>query len=612
MDSSTHSNENDWMFSRFLRSTRALLFQKPYPTVSTTQSATTEVQIQAELAEAALEGMVTTRRQSHVFPEANLKDGSEIETPRAHVKKRKTGDDTDATAPESSAKRKRKNSASETIVVGTPVKTNGTKEATSAFKDLDRASVGMLESDSYEHNGRKTESAASNGSKPSVELDCDTKGPWAAKSISPVGYVENGTHKSQQIVSVVIEGKPADNENIEAGSSNSNKQTSSGKKGRLIKDLPVRSAATTGLIDDAAKTSIASSKEGYEKSGGDEVASSTIEQPNDKVASPTQALKKQAQTRKASTGTPEASQTTLASKTSGSVPRPQLDKTGSTRSLSGEHEASMTDVSAKAPKANHKRFASEEPKPPPVQRPKTQEHSKPHDEDDDTNVVVADSDDDAPETLTASAGLEQVRATAIEAARAVEKYDGFNVLYLIMYKLTIFRQEATTKEKRKARDSRLKEQAKSASKRRKIHRETLPESNPENASERPTGSVSNQPKASIGSRMNGRSALPALLPDEILAIEPAARPPTPPKEQEARLMSVSKKRKFLDADPKPPKDVKRGPVTVRVLEAQRQLLPPRASKTSKALKEAWLVGRRGAGGAAVVQRRKLGGGFVRK
>ncbi|KAA6411580.1 MAG: hypothetical protein FRX48_04860 [Lasallia pustulata] len=538
--------------------------------------------------------MVTTRRQSHVFPEADLKDGSEIETPRAHVKKRKTGDDTDATAPESSTKRKRKNSASETIVVGTPVKTNGTKEATSAFKDSDRASVGMLESDSYEHNGRKTESTASNGSKPSVELDCDTKGPWAAKSISPVGYVENGTHKSQQIVSVVIEGKPADNENIEAGSSNSNKQTSSEKKGRLIKDLPVRSAATTGLIDDAAKTSIASSKEGYEKSGGDEVTSSTIEQPNDKVASPTQALKKQAQTRKASTGIPEASQTTLASKTSGSVPRPQLDKTGSTRSLSGEHEASMTDVSAKAPKANHKRFASEEPKPPPVQRPKTQEHSKPHDEDDDTNVVVADSDDDAPETLTASAGLEQVRATAIEAARAVEK------------------QEATTKEKRKARDTRLKEQAKSASKRRKIHRETLPESDPENASERSTGSVSNQPKASTGSRMNGRSALPALLPDEIIAIEPAARPPTPPEEPEVRLMSVSKKRKFLDADPKPPKDVKRGPVTVRVLEAQRQLLPPRASKTSKALKEAWLVGRRGAGGAAVVQRRKLGGGFVRK
>ena len=589
------------MFSRFLHSTRALLFQRPYHTVSTTQSATTEAQIQAELAEAALEGMVATRRQSHVFPEADLKGGSDIETPRNHVKKRKTGDDTDATASDS---------ASETIVIGTPVKVNGTKEGTSASKDLDGASVGMLESDSYEHNGRKTECAASNGSKPFVELDCNTKGPRAAKSISPVGYVENGTHKSQQIVSVVIEGKPADNENIEAGSSK--RQTSSGKKGRLMKDLPVRFATTTGLIDDATKTLIASSRERYEKSGGDEVISSTIEQPNDKVSSPTQVLKKQAQTRKASTGTPKAIQTTLASKTSGSVPEPQLDKTGSTRALSGEHEASMMDVSANAPKAAHKRFASEEPKPPPVRRPKTQEHSKPHDEDGDTNVVVADSDDDAPETLTAPAGLEQFRATAVEAARAVEKYDGFNVLYFTTYKLTIFRQEATIKEKRKARDSRLKEQAKSASKRRKIHRETLPESDPENASKGSTGSVSNQPKASTYSRMTGRSALPALLPDEILAIDPAARRPPPLKEPEARLVSVSKKRKFVDADPKPPKDVQRGPVRVRVLEPQRQLLPPRASKTSKALKEAWLVGRRGAGGAVVVQRRKLGGGFVRK
>lgn len=169
-----------------------------------------------------------------------------------------------------------------------------------------------------------------------------------------------------------------------------------------------------------------------------------------------------------------------------------------------------------------------------------------------------------------------------------------------------------TKEKRKARDSRLKHQAKSASKRKISHRDTLPESELKAAPERSNGTASNQHKASAYSRSTTKGTLPALLPDELLAIEPAVRPPTPPTEPEARLVSIPKKRKFLDADPKPPKDVKRGPVNVRVLESQRQFLPPRASKTSKALKEAWLFGRRGPGGAVVIQRRKLGGGFVRK
>ena len=184
-----------------------------------------------------------------------------------------------------------------------------------------------------------------------------------------------------------------------------------------------------------------------------------------------------------------------------------------------------------------------------------------------------------------------------------------------MYRLTISRQEAVTKEKRKARDSRLKEQAKSANKRKSNLRAPLLESDFDNASERSDGTVPNRQKTSTYPRLNGKGPLPALLPDEILVMEPAARPPTPPTEPEARLPSVSKiskKRKFLDADPKPPKDVKRGPVNVRVLEVQRQLLPPKASKTSKALKEAWLAGRRGPGGTRVVQRRKLGGGFVRK
>lgn len=176
----------------------------------------------------------------------------------------------------------------------------------------------------------------------------------------------------------------------------------------------------------------------------------------------------------------------------------------------------------------------------------------------------------------------------------------------------MFRQEAITKEQRKARDTKLKEQAKTANRRKSNHWEALTENELDNASELSKGTVPSQQNASTYPRFTSKGPLPALLPDEILAIEPAAHRPTPPIDPEARLVSVTKKRKFLDADPKPPKDVKRGSVNVRVLEVQRQLLPPRASKTSKALKEAWLAGRRGPGGAGLVQRRKLGGGFVRK
>jgi U3 small nucleolar RNA-associated protein 16 len=101
--------------------------------------------------------------------------------------------------------------------------------------------------------------------------------------------------------------------------------------------------------------------------------------------------------------------------------------------------------------------------------------------------------------------------------------------------------------------------------------------------------------------------LPALLPDEILAAEPAIRPPTPPP---IVTTVIPKKHKFIDADPKPPKDVKKGAVKVRVLEDNKSALPPRASKASKHLKESWLAGQQGRKDSAA-KRRKPGGGFLR-
>ena len=109
-----------------------------------------------------------------------------------------------------------------------------------------------------------------------------------------------------------------------------------------------------------------------------------------------------------------------------------------------------------------------------------------------------------------------------------------------------------------------------------------------------------------------RRPLPALLPDDILAADPVTRSLTPPLDQKHAEKPKRKKHIFVETAPKPPKDIKRGPVKIRVLEGGRQNLPPKASKESRNMKESWLVGRRGRNGAAVMERRKIGLGFTRR
>ena len=109
---------------------------------------------------------------------------------------------------------------------------------------------------------------------------------------------------------------------------------------------------------------------------------------------------------------------------------------------------------------------------------------------------------------------------------------------------------------------------------------------------------------------SGNHPLPLLLPMEILAAEPVVHAPTPPFS--SSKLAISQKRKFLDAEPKPPKDVKRGNVRIRVLPDNRSNLPPESSQASKALRESWLTGRMGSKGVVQVPRRKPSGGFVRK
>ena len=161
-------------------------------------------------------------------------------------------------------------------------------------------------------------------------------------------------------------------------------------------------------------------------------------------------------------------------------------------------------------------------------------------------------------------------------------------------------------QKRKERDTRLKLQAKASRKRDIIHplsTELAPDPN--------LHSIPIQDPPS----WSANTPLPALLPDEILLAKPSPPPQKIPSFKYLHPKPLPNLKKLLVIDSKPSKDIHYGSKTIRVLEANRSLLPPRVSQTSKLLRESWLTGNRGSAGGqgqGSVPRRKLGGGFLRK
>lgn len=224
------------------------------------------------------------------------------------------------------------------------------------------------------------------------------------------------------------------------------------------------------------------------------------------------------------------------------------DKAAKTQIVAGEHSTHI-DIQATGSKPGHVRFGSEDPEPVELANP---ENTQADTQDDEEN----ESDDDAPEDMTAADAQATSTAAQKQAARAVEQ------------------QQAKARKKRQEREKRLQEQAKVSSKTKR---------------QKPVD-------------------LPDLLPEDVLADEATTRPPTPPRE-EPQIKSTSAasnngKIKFQDSRPK---DIRVGPVTVSVLEKQNKLLPPKANGRAKSLKDQWLAGRRGSG----ITRQSVGGGFVR-
>lgn len=116
--------------------------------------------------------------------------------------------------------------------------------------------------------------------------------------------------------------------------------------------------------------------------------------------------------------------------------------------------------------------------------------------------------------------------------------------------------------------------------------------------------------------------LPELLPDHILNAEPSL-PPDTENTKRARPNANARKRHWLRANgqinvpgDKKAKDVKRGPVSVRVLEEQNKMLAPKVVSDTRHVRDGWMKGRqnvargqgkKGAGkGEGKMQRRAFG------
>ena len=161
--------------------------------------------------------------------------------------------------------------------------------------------------------------------------------------------------------------------------------------------------------------------------------------------------------------------------------------------------------------------------------------------------------DSAPEAITKSTSTHLAQSTAIEISKAIAE------------------KAAAEKSKRRKRNEALKLQAQTSTKR---------------PSQRHRLSLSPPPQK----RLTLGDPLPDLLPDYILQSTPGERLPTPPPAKATAAHQPNKLR-FLDKEEKRPKDVKKGGVTVRVLESKGRLnLPPRANKSSRNLRERWLSG----------------------
>ena len=262
-------------------------------------------------------------------------------------------------------------------------------------------------------------------------------------------------------------------------------------------------------------------------------------------------------------------------------------------------------AAASAPATAHVRFGSEEPV---TNTQNPERHTAPAPEPAAEEEQVDDDDasdsDEAPEVVTVASATSRAQAADADAKRARSA------------------QQEKERLKREARAARIAEeqaakQARAEKKAAKLARQAARTQQAEDAAEPAPVSFSALP-----------TTLPALLPTALLDSIDAVRPPTPPPvragktDEERRREKLNHHIKFLERTDKPAKDVKKGKLSVAVLAKQNRVLPPKASRDSRNVREHWLKGRRAEKSGKVkgskgrltkgkVERRVGGGGFLR-
>lgn len=243
---------------------------------------------------------------------------------------------------------------------------------------------------------------------------------------------------------------------------------------------------------------------------------------------------------------------------------------------SSTQESSAASPTAAAPKA-HVRFGSEEPSvnakghtryeaPAPAPTPAF-----------DDDADSGSDSDEAPEMVSTSAAASKAAAVQADTSRAVAAQSEKELKKRLAREQRIALEQAAKRE----RDA-LKAQ-KAAARAKKAARLSSVVEIDEDATPMDID----------------RTALPSLLPDSLLANLGDVRPPTPPPEargrteEELRREKLSRHIKFLEQSSKAPKDKRVGKHHVAVLGQQNRVLPPKVSKNTKGVREAWLKGRKG-------------------
>lgn len=248
-------------------------------------------------------------------------------------------------------------------------------------------------------------------------------------------------------------------------------------------------------------------------------------------------------------------------------------------------------------KKAHLRFGSEEPT---QAQPKANMNLQGHKRYE-APPEVTDSEDDAsdsdeaPEVVTTSAAVSKAKASQQDAARA------------------LLAQQEKEQAKREAREQRIAEEQAEKRKREEKKAKKLAKL-----------AAKQQPEEGVEKPTAGAIDLSGLLPTSLLSNLPDQRAPTPPPiragktEEELRKEKLRHHIKFLERTDKGPKDVKKGRLSVAVLGQQNRVLPPKANRATKNVREKWLKGRQvevkkgGKGIGGKMERKALGNrGFLR-